>query len=109
MKWILYTFLLVSNVDIYSHEFWVLLITLFNHYETRSDREFLYQILEEVIKAGASTLGIGDTVGITMPFEIRQLIADIKANVPGAENVIISMHCHNDLGHATANAIEVYT
>ncbi|KAH1194455.1 putative 2-isopropylmalate synthase [Glycine max] len=72
----------------------------------RSDREFLYQILEEVIKAGASTLGIGDTVGITMPFEIRQLIADIKANVPGAENVIISMHCHNDLGHATANAIE---
>ncbi|RZB47551.1 probable 2-isopropylmalate synthase [Glycine soja] len=72
----------------------------------RSDREFLYQILEEVIKAGATTLGIGDTVGITMPFEIRQLIADIKANVPGAENVIISMHCHNDLGHATANAIE---
>ncbi|KAG5053620.1 putative 2-isopropylmalate synthase [Glycine max] len=72
----------------------------------RSDREFLYQILEEVIKAGATTLGIGDTVGITMPFEIRELVAGIKANVPGAENVIISIHCHNDLGHATANTIE---
>ncbi|KAK3222517.1 hypothetical protein Dsin_009542 [Dipteronia sinensis] len=71
----------------------------------RSNREFLYEILGEVIKAGASTLNITDTVGITMPSEFGKLIADIKANTPGIENVIISTHCHNDLGHSTANTI----
>ncbi|XWS13263.1 hypothetical protein CRYUN_Cryun36dG0022600 [Craigia yunnanensis] len=71
----------------------------------RSDREFLYEILGEVIKAGATTLNIPDTVGITMPNEFGQLIADIKANTPGIENVIISTHCHNDLGLSTANTI----
>nr|ARE67149.1 isopropylmalate synthase [Aeschynomene afraspera] len=72
----------------------------------RSDREFLYQILGEVIKAGATTLNIPDTVGITMPGEFGQLIADIKANTPGIENVIISTHCQNDLGLSTANTVE---
>ncbi|WVZ07335.1 hypothetical protein V8G54_020681 [Vigna mungo] len=71
-----------------------------------SDREFLYEIFGDVIKAGATTLGVGDTVGITMPLEFGKLIADIKANTPGIENAIISAHCHNDLGHATANTIE---
>ncbi|TKY62814.1 2-isopropylmalate synthase [Spatholobus suberectus] len=61
---------------------------------------------EEVIKAGATTVVIADTVGITMPFEFGKLIADIQANTPGVENAIISVHCHNDLGHATANTIE---
>lgn len=72
----------------------------------RSDREFLYQILGEVIKAGATTLNIPDTVGITMPSEFGKLIADIKSNTPGVENVIISTHCQNDLGLSTANTIE---
>ncbi|TKY57655.1 2-isopropylmalate synthase 2 [Spatholobus suberectus] len=72
----------------------------------RSDRVFLYQILGEVIKAGATTINIPDTVGITMPSEFGSLIADIKANTPGIENVIISAHCHNDLGLSTANTIE---
>ncbi|KAJ1385831.1 Pyruvate carboxyltransferase [Sesbania bispinosa] len=72
----------------------------------KSDREFLYQILGEVIKAGATTLNIPDTVGITMPSEFGKLIADIKANTPGIENVIISTHCQNDLGLSTANTIE---
>ncbi|XP_058768202.1 probable 2-isopropylmalate synthase isoform X1 [Vicia villosa] len=72
----------------------------------RSEKEFLYQILEEVIKAGAQTLVIADTVGIAMPFEYGNLIADIKENTPGIENVIIATHCHNDLGLATANTIE---
>lgn len=76
-------------------------------YDSRSDREFLYQILGEVIKAGATTLNIPDTVGITMPSEFGKLIADIKANTPGVENVIISTHCQNDLGLSTANTIEV--
>nr|XP_029145100.1 2-isopropylmalate synthase 2, chloroplastic isoform X1 [Arachis hypogaea] len=72
----------------------------------RSDREFLYEILGEVIKAGATTLNIPDTVGINMPSEFGKLIADIKANTPGIENVIISTHCQNDLGLSTANTIQ---
>eukprot|EP00250_Pteridium_aquilinum_P008042 c17621_g1_i1 orf=99-2006(+) len=71
----------------------------------RSDPEFLYQILEEVIKAGATTLNIPDTVGYTLPGEFGQLIAKIKANTKGADNVIISTHCQNDLGLATANTL----
>ncbi|CAH9147181.1 unnamed protein product [Cuscuta epithymum] len=71
----------------------------------RSDREFLYEILGEVIKAGATTLNIPDTVGYTIPTEFGKLIADIKANTPGIENVIISTHCQNDLGLATANTL----
>lgn len=73
----------------------------------RSDREFLYEILGEVIKVGATTLNIPDTVGITIPTEFGRLIADIKANTPGIENVIISTHCQNDLGLSTANTIAV--
>ncbi|CAN7096254.1 unnamed protein product [Brassica rapa subsp. narinosa] len=71
----------------------------------RSEREFLYEILGEVIKAGATTLNIPDTVGITLPSEFGQLIADIKANTPGIENVVISTHCQNDLGLSTANTL----
>uniref|UniRef100_A0A1J3J2P2 2-isopropylmalate synthase n=2 Tax=Noccaea caerulescens TaxID=107243 RepID=A0A1J3J2P2_NOCCA len=71
----------------------------------RSEREFLYEILGEVIKAGATTLNIPDTVGITLPSEFGQLIADLKANTPGIENVIISTHCQNDLGLSTANTL----
>ncbi|KAI5078560.1 hypothetical protein GOP47_0006231 [Adiantum capillus-veneris] len=71
----------------------------------RSDPEFLYRILEEVIKAGATTLNIPDTVGYTLPEEFGQLIAKIKANTKGADKVIISTHCQNDLGLATANTL----
>ncbi|KAG6492838.1 hypothetical protein ZIOFF_047806 [Zingiber officinale] len=71
----------------------------------RSDREFLYHVLAEVIKAGATTLNIPDTVGYTLPSEFGKLIADLKANTPGIENVIISTHCQNDLGLATANTL----
>ncbi|XP_076911447.1 2-isopropylmalate synthase A-like [Bidens hawaiensis] len=72
---------------------------------TRSEREFLYEILGEVINAGATTVGIGDTVGCSLPNEFGQLIADIRANTPRIEDVIISTHCHNDLGLATANTL----
>ena len=74
---------------------------------TRSDREFLYEILGEVIRAGATTLNIPDTVGITVPNEFGKLIADIKSNTHGIENVIISTHCQNDLGLSTANTVAV--
>lgn len=73
----------------------------------RSDRDFLYLVLEEVIKAGATTVNIPDTVGYTLPSEYEKLISDIKANTRGIENVIISTHCQNDLGLATANTLAV--
>lgn len=71
----------------------------------RSDPEFLYQALTEAIRAGASTLNIPDTVGYTMPDEFGKLIAGIIANTPGIENCVVSVHCHNDLGLATANTL----
>ncbi len=71
----------------------------------RSDPEFLYQVLEVAIQAGATTLNIPDTVGYTTPEEFGALIAGIRQNVRGVENVIISAHCHNDLGLATANTL----
>lgn len=71
----------------------------------RSDPEFLYVILEEAIKAGATTLNIPDTVGYTLPDEFGKLIAGIIKNTPGIEKCIVSTHCHNDLGLATANSL----
>jgi 2-isopropylmalate synthase len=71
----------------------------------RSDPEFLYIVLEQAIKAGATTLNIPDTVGYTTPDEYGALIAGIVKNVPGIENCIVSVHCHDDLGLATANAL----
>jgi len=71
----------------------------------RSDPEFLYQALTAAIQAGATTLNIPDTVGYTTPAEFGGLIAGILANVPGADRVILSAHCHNDLGLATANTL----
>jgi 2-isopropylmalate synthase len=72
----------------------------------RSDPEFLYLVLEEAIKAGATTLNIPDTVGYTTPDEFFQLIDGIIKNTPGMnENITISVHCHDDLGMATANTL----
>lgn len=72
---------------------------------TRSDVDFLYEVLEEVIRNGARTLNIPDTVGYTVPGEYAELIAGIRQNVRGIEDVVISVHCHNDLGLAVANSI----
>jgi len=71
----------------------------------RSDPEFLYVVLAEAIKAGATTLNIPDTVGYTTPDEFGGLIAGIMMKVPGVENVILSVHCHDDLGLATSNTL----
>ncbi len=71
----------------------------------RSDPEFLYLILGEVIKSGATTLNIPDTVGYTTPEEFGALIAGIMKHTVGIENVIVSVHCHDDLGLATANTL----
>ncbi len=71
----------------------------------RSEPEFLYRVLGEAIQAGATTLNIPDTVGYTTPEEFYDLIAGILAHTPGIEKVIVSVHCHNDLGLATANTL----
>lgn len=71
----------------------------------RSDPEFLYQVLGAAIESGATTLNIPDTVGYTMPEEFFSLIDGIMKNTPGIEKCTVSVHCHNDLGLATANTL----
>ena len=71
----------------------------------RSDPEFLVKILGVAIQAGATTLNIPDTVGYTTPEEYGGLIRFLRENVPGGKDVIFSVHCHNDLGMATANTL----
>lgn len=71
----------------------------------RTEPAYLYQVLEAVIDAGATTVNIPDTVGYTIPEEFGGLIAGIKANVPNIDKAVIATHCHNDLGLATANSL----
>ncbi|WP_298007874.1 2-isopropylmalate synthase [Anaerolinea sp.] len=71
----------------------------------RSDPAFLYEVLAVAIRAGATTLNIPDTVGYTTPDEFGALIAGILRHTPGIEHCIVSVHCHNDLGLATANTL----
>ena len=72
----------------------------------RSEPEFLYQVLERAIAAGATTLNIPDTVGYLTPTEFGDLIRGIKTNVPNIDKAVISVHGHNDLGLAVANFLE---
>src|SRR4029077_2315478 len=72
---------------------------------TRTDHEFLYQVLNAVVEAGATTLNIPDTVGYSMPEEFGELIQSIRRQVRGTQKVVISAHCHNDLGLAVANSL----
>jgi len=72
---------------------------------TRTDPDFLCRVLDAVVEAGATTLNIPDTVGFTVPSEYAQLITTIRQRVKGIENVVISTHCHNDLGLAVANSL----
>jgi len=72
---------------------------------TRSDREFVYQILQAAIEEGATTVNIPDTVGYAIPEEFEDLIRSIAQNVPNIDQARISVHCQNDLGMATANSL----
>jgi|SRR5579871_115181 len=72
---------------------------------TRTEPEFLCRVLDAVVAAGATTLNIPDTVGYTTPSEFGALVTTIRQRVKGIENIIISAHCHNDLGMAVANAL----
>jgi 2-isopropylmalate synthase len=71
----------------------------------RSDPEFLWRVVEAAIAAGASTVNIPDTVGYTTPDEFGALIAGIREKVPNVDQAILSVHCHDDLGLATANTL----
>jgi 2-isopropylmalate synthase len=72
---------------------------------TRTELDYLYRVVEIAIKAGATTINIPDTVGYTAPRESADLIAKLRANVPGADEITFATHCHNDLGMATANSL----
>ncbi|MFH0771733.1 MAG: 2-isopropylmalate synthase [Candidatus Omnitrophota bacterium] len=72
---------------------------------SRSDKEFLYRVIEAVIAAGAKTVNVPDTVGYAIPEEFGELINGIKNNVSNVDKAVISVHCHNDLGLAVANSL----
>lgn len=71
----------------------------------RSEPDFLFKIIEEVIKSGATVVNIPDTTGYTLPEQYGAIIAGLKNNVPNIDKAIIATHCHNDLGMATANTV----
>ena len=71
----------------------------------RTEREFLVEVFNAAVAAGARTLNVPDTVGYATPIEIRTLFEYLRANVQGAEGVVFSAHCHNDLGLAVANSL----
>jgi 2-isopropylmalate synthase len=73
---------------------------------SRTEPEYIYQILEAVIDAGANTVNIPDTVGYAIPSEFGNLIEGIIKNVPNIKKAVVSVHCHNDLGLAVANSLE---
>ena len=72
---------------------------------TRTDINFLCEVVEAVIQAGASTVNIPDTVGYSIPLEFGAMIKTIRDTVRNIDNAVISVHCHNDLGLATANSL----
>jgi 2-isopropylmalate synthase len=72
---------------------------------TRSDPDFLVQIVTAAVKAGATTINLPDTVGYTTPDEYKALFQRMLREIPGAEKIIFSTHCHNDLGMAVANSL----
>jgi 2-isopropylmalate synthase len=72
---------------------------------TRSDRDFLCRVVEAVIKAGATTINLPDTVGYATPADIREFFEYVRANVPNSDKAVFSAHCHDDLGLAVANSL----
>src|SRR2546429_2284784 len=72
---------------------------------TRSEMEFLCRVVEAVIKAGATTVNIPDTVGYTIPEEYTHFLRTLIERVPNSDKAVFSVHCHNDLGMAVANSL----
>jgi len=72
---------------------------------TRTEKDFLYRMIELAIDEGCRTINIPDTVGYSYPQEVYSLITDIRNNVSNIDKAILAIHCHNDLGLATANSL----
>ncbi|MCP4682120.1 MAG: 2-isopropylmalate synthase, partial [Desulfobacterales bacterium] len=72
---------------------------------SRSDRDFICEIFEAAISAGATTVNLPDTVGYAIPTEFAELVRYVKKNTPNIDQAVLSVHCHNDLGLATANTL----
>ena len=83
----------VSDVEFYAED------------ATRRDLEFLKRVVSAVIKAGATVINIPDTVGYATPWQFEEMILRLRQEVPELDRVTISVHCHNDLGMATANTL----
>jgi len=73
---------------------------------SRTEPEFIHQLLKAVINAGATTVNVPDTVGYAMPHQFGDLIEGVFKNVPNIDRAVVSVHCHNDLGLAVANSLE---
>jgi 2-isopropylmalate synthase len=72
---------------------------------SRTDADFLCRVVEAAIEEGATTINLPDTVGYAMPEEYAAMFRDIRVRVPGCDSVVLSAHCHDDLGLATANTL----
>ena len=72
---------------------------------SRSDMDFMCDVIEAAINAGATTINIPDTVGYAMPIEIGERVRYVKEKVPASNDIMLSIHCHNDLGVAVANSL----
>jgi 2-isopropylmalate synthase len=80
-------------------------IEYFTEDSGRADPDYLYRVIEAVIKAGATVINIPDTTGYMTPEEYGALFKGVLDHVPGSESIVLSAHCHNDLGMATANSL----
>ncbi len=76
------------------------------HDATRADLDYLCQMIEVAIEAGATTIGLPDTVGHTVPDEFARLITAVRARVKNIEKTVVAVHCHNNLGMAVANSLK---
>ena len=72
---------------------------------SRTDKDYMCRVVEAVIKAGATTVNLPDTVGYSTPKEIYDMVSNVVSRVPNIDRAVISMHCHNDLGMAVANTL----
>ena len=71
----------------------------------RTERDYICEVVEAAIEAGATTINLPDTVGYSNPWEYGEMVAHVIANVPNSDRAVISVHCHNDLGLAVANSL----
>lgn len=72
---------------------------------SRSDRRYLFEVIQAVIEAGATVINVPDSVGYAVPAQWARLISDIRRNVTNIDRAVLSVHCHNDLGMAVANSL----